>query len=625
VRKRKTTRRTSRRTHPLASLDSIPVGERRRALELVAEAEKEVDLLRGQLKHAHSLTVARIELADRIGILQPGEREMMMRIVEGRQAVADMLGMEPNDPDLLAEAEKRLAVESDVPTRTRVPDTTDTSTDQPGNGPKPPPGAVFVQGQWDYRHVPKPGKAKNAGKPKKQPGKQEKLSTLPLDRVSEEAVIHDTPHFGAVQQPGTTAGRNGERPDHGFPAPMAEEAFHGIAGRVCSILEKENETCREALLAQVLVGFGNLAGDGARTEEENYLNEFTLIVGATSTARKGTSLRSALNHLQSIEPDWSRAVRACPPTGEGIVWHLRDPRKLKGDKTDPGVNEKRALLRVEEFSKVMSSIAKGGTLSQRLRECWDHHNPLENLTKVDPIRASNTHVSLIAHSTPSEFASCVRTTDVRNGLINRFLIVGARGVKAVPRPKPIDWTAHPEIVKELRGIAAKFRVPTKIGFTSRAAAAWDSWYIDYRKQKLTFPVAFSELVGRAEAHVKRLAAIYAVLDGRKAIDEIHLNAAWAFWRYCSDSIQWAFPADENQIIVPAHEPFAAKRANKILDALRAHPEGLRRTEIYRDVFGCNLAQDKIQEALQMLLEARAISERPEGNGFSRVTRFYAET
>ena len=317
-------------------------------------------------------------------------------------------------------------------------------------------------------------------------GEEKKPTMLPQDRPKPAEPVDATPQLRPVEQPGTTARRDGgspaaNQPGDGFPTAMAEEAFHGIAGQVCAILEEQNETCREALLAQVIVGFGNLVGQGPRTVEANFLNEFVLIVGETSTARKGTSLRYALDHLRRIDPDWERAVRACPPSGEGIVWHLRDARELKNGKVDPGISEKRSFFRAEEFSRIMASIAGGGTLSQRLRECWDHHNPLENLTKIDPIRASDTHISLVAHCTPFEFAQCVRTAEQRNGFINRFLIIAARGVKAVPRPKPIDWTAHPEIVGKLREIVNKFQKTTKIGFTNRAAAAWDQWYVGYRQ------------------------------------------------------------------------------------------------------------------------------------------------
>ncbi|SRR6266404_2018387 len=128
--------------------------------------------------------------------------------------------------------------------------------------------------------------------------------------------------------------RNGDAPADNFPDPMADEAFRGIAGQVCSILEEQNETCREAILAQVLVGFGNLIGKGPYTKEGNFLNEFCLVVGPTATARKGTSLRYALDHLQYIDADWTQAVRACPPSGEGIIWHLRDARMVK-NKVDP--------------------------------------------------------------------------------------------------------------------------------------------------------------------------------------------------------------------------------------------------------------------------------------------------
>jgi hypothetical protein len=162
-----------------------------------------------------------------------------------------------------------------------------------------------------------------------------------------------------------------------------------------------------------------MVGKGPHTVEENYLNEFCVVVGPTATARKGSSLRSALNHLQHIDPDWKRAVRGCPPSGEGIVWHLRGIcviRELSARR--PTQASKRSVrCSTEEFSRIMASIARGGTLSHRLRECWDHRDPLENLTKIDPITATRTRISIIAHCTPHEFKECVRTSEQRNGFM----------------------------------------------------------------------------------------------------------------------------------------------------------------------------------------------------------------
>jgi hypothetical protein len=48
------------------------------------------------------------------------------------------------------------------------------------------------------------------------------------------------------------------------------------------------------------------------------------------------------------------------------------------------------------------------------------------------------------------------------------------------------------------------------------------------------------IIGRAEAQVLRLSALYAVLDRSRMIRTSHLLAALAFWEYAEDSAQRIF-------------------------------------------------------------------------------------
>ena len=48
------------------------------------------------------------------------------------------------------------------------------------------------------------------------------------------------------------------------------------------------------------------------------------------------------------------------------------------------------------------------------------------------------------------------------------------------------------------------------------------------------------VIGRAEAQVMRLSAIYALLDKSPMIRPEHHEAAVALWRYCEQSAQWIF-------------------------------------------------------------------------------------
>ncbi len=401
-----------------------------------------------------------------------------------------------------------------------------------------------------------------------------------------------------------------ERPADNFPEPMAKEAFHGLAGQIVKIMEPQNEINPEALLLQFLVSIGSVVGRGpctlsARSVNSGSLvvahhaNEFLVVCGESALSRKGTSLSYVLDCVRQIDQDWR--VGGGLRTGEGLVFDVRDPRpEMK--KPDAGVPDKRVLYRCEEYSAVLHNIAKG-MLSQHLRDSWDSRN-LENRTKVDPIFATGPHISVIGHITPGELRRAFRPQDMSNGFGNRFLWCAAQGFKDVPHPQEIDWFgAHRDLIKQLRNIVQAFRGPVKIPLTPRAKDAWGDWYRKRRSQRrdIKGQLTSMELSSRCEAHVKRLALLFAILDNRRTMDLVHLNAAWAIWRYCSDSITWAFPdTNENRFVELPR--VVQNRVDRLLAALRAHPEGMTRTQI-SNVFQGNTERSEIEEALKILRQS----------------------
>lgn len=50
--------------------------------------------------------------------------------------------------------------------------------------------------------------------------------------------------------------------DEQFPTPMSAEAFYGIAGEIVTAIVEQSEASPEGILAQFLVGFGNMIGRG---------------------------------------------------------------------------------------------------------------------------------------------------------------------------------------------------------------------------------------------------------------------------------------------------------------------------------------------------------------------------
>jgi hypothetical protein len=77
-------------------------------------------------------------------------------------------------------------------------------------------------------------------------------------------------------------------------------------------------------------------------------------------------------------------VKTGPSSGEGLIWHVRDPieeRQAIKDKgrtvgyemviTDQGVEDKRLLVIEPEFASTLRVMEReGNTLSAQLRQAW---------------------------------------------------------------------------------------------------------------------------------------------------------------------------------------------------------------------------------------------------------------
>jgi DNA replicative helicase MCM subunit Mcm2 (Cdc46/Mcm family) len=102
-------------------------------------------------------------------------------------------------------------------------------------------------------------------------------------------------------------------------------------------------------------------------------------------------------------------------------------------------------------------------------------------------------------------------------------------------------------------------------------AARERWIEIYPQLSAGQPGLAGAATARAEAHVVRLALIYALLDCSDTIRIEHLEAAFAVWRYSADSAAWIF---------------GDPTADEIWSAAKERPAGLTRTEV-SDMFSRN--------------------------------------
>lgn len=341
-----------------------------------------------------------------------------------------------------------------------------------------------------------------------------------------------------------------------WPKGLSEKAFYGLTGEIVRAIEPHSEADPAALLGQFLVCVGNVVGRFAHFRAEgtqHFPNEFLVLVGQTSKGRKGSAFAQIKRFFHGVDDKWLMSChQSGMSSGEGVVFAVRDPveksepirDKSTGDVIDyrvvvidPGIEDKRLVACAPEFASTLRSIDRqGNILSSVLREAWDAGN-LRTLTKNSPVKATSCHVSLIAHITAEELRRELSRTEIANGFGNRFLFFLVRRSKCLPDGGQIESVDLGPLIMRL---SKAIEFGTRLYEMHRDAEAAELWRSVYPKLSEGQPGLYGALLGRAEAHVMRLAVIYALLDQSADIRLPHLEAALAVWDYCQASVIYIF-------------------------------------------------------------------------------------
>lgn len=370
-------------------------------------------------------------------------------------------------------------------------------------------------------------------------------------------------------------GRKLPRPE-GWPE-LSDDALHGLAGEVVDTIEPHTEADKAALLLTYIVAFGNAVGqgpyvvaDGARHPP----NEFAVLVGDTSRARKGTSAAQILPIINYGDPTWASCRVSGLASGEGVM------QRLSEEGVDP-----RLFVIESEFARLLTVGNRDGSiLSSVIRDAWDGI-PLQHVTRRDPLKVDDHHISVLAHVTQTELHDRLSSTDVANGFGNRFLFAVVTRSKLLPHGGDLDEFAYRRLGTQTTEVLTAVRKFRRLRRTPEADAMWVTMY---STMSAAPDGQAGQLTARAEAHLLRLSLLYALIDGCEAIDVQHLSAAWELYRYC------------HQSVLALGEQIKPDVEQRLLDALReAGDAGLTGTQ-QRDLFGRHLSGQKLDSARQRL-------------------------
>ena len=379
---------------------------------------------------------------------------------------------------------------------------------------------------------------------------------------------------------------------------LNEDAYYGFIGNVVRAVGPHSEADPVAILLQMLAAAGNAMGRCAHYRVESdwhHTNLFTVLVGQSGKARKGTSWGRVKAIAKVADQAWVvDRTKGGLSSGEGFIFEVRDPvtrwdaKDQVEELIDPGIKDKRLTIIEPEFAAALAVMDRpGNTLSPLIRKAWDG-DKLSTLTKNSPLQATGAHISIIGHITEDELRARLTRTDTANGFANRFLFALVKRSKELPFGGDLDESEILALGRKLDKCVFQGNEDKEVSLTEEAREVWATIYSELSAGK---PGLVGAVTARAEAQTIRLALIYALLDGSERIDVSHLKAALAVWKYCEASAAYIFG---NMSGDPVEDT--------ILRALKSAGDGgLTRTAI-RDLFNRHQPSGSIDAALAKLLE-----------------------
>lgn len=407
---------------------------------------------------------------------------------------------------------------------------------------------------------------------------------IPVDALTQvDAILSE--HWKQTQATVVTPGRatklkggnaKSDRPDCLWPDPPAV-AFHGWFGHYLELVEPTTEAPNAFHLGAALTLAGAAIGRSVWAEyasERLFANLYTVLIGASGSSRKDTAIKRALAF--AVPPP---SVRELPNPPFRVVTDVSSAEGLIGTlETTPNT-----LLYLTELSMLLRNARRKGTstILPRLIEAWDTPNRLSNLSKGNAQEAINPYLSVIAATQPGILAAEITIDDIHSGFANRWLYMVGAGKEPRPTPPPLDkkeaWKLYRQLELQINQAARRGPLVT----AKNARELWNAWYLtkndpqNEAKNGLKVPGINEESAAmsvRLPVLAQKIALIFAITDGAKAIEAVHLEAAIALVDWMWEQVQrllaqWGIGID-SQI------------ENRILDVL-SHTGPLKKRDLQR--------------------------------------------
>jgi hypothetical protein len=372
------------------------------------------------------------------------------------------------------------------------------------------------------------------------------------------------------------------------PLPVCDPGmFRGVLGEIVDTADPGTEADKVGVYGSLLTEVSALIGGMPYVQIGNVrhpLLVWTLLIGRTSTGRKGEATGTATRVVRGAKDEVHDITEGGLSSGEGLIERIRDP---EDEEDQGGTMDKRLLVVETEMATVMAACSREGTkLPGILRQAWDG----DRLTILNRKRivATSSHVAIIGHITPREFRARLKESDMAGGTWNRYLPLYVERRKLLPLPVGLDDAELAGLSKELGEAIDLARRRNSIALDDGAKDLWRSQL--YREfTEFAEDTAAADFVQRAAPYCRRIAALYAALDGRDQADADDLSAAAHLIRYSVASARF--------VLDPAPRDVNLDKLRRAVD--EAGLAGLDRTQA-RNVFSGKLDQEAMNDLISRL-------------------------
>ncbi|HEY6628415.1 MAG TPA: DUF3987 domain-containing protein [Acidimicrobiia bacterium] len=349
----------------------------------------------------------------------------------------------------------------------------------------------------------------------------------------------------------------------------------GLVDVVLNRIETQLEADPLAIASILLTYFGNAMGSKPHVQigpQAHGGNVYTVLVGDSSSGRKGEAARAVSRIFEHADPYWAaNCIQGGFASGEAVIAALAesaDPRRL--------------VLEHEQAATLARAGREGSILSAVLRNGFDG-GPLENRRAGGMVVAKGHHVSSVGMITPEELGRSLTTVEASNGYGSRHLWLRVQRQRRLPFGGDIPDVAWASLGDEVGACLEEARRVDVLEWTDDGRSLWKDLYA---RTPDVFGLARA-LLSRRETIMLRLAIIYALSDGRRRIDVDHVIAASALWERSVSSVKTIWQQSTGDPL-----------ADAVLVELRHR--SLTQTEV-RQVLGHNYSAARIQDIVDVLL------------------------